>query len=210
MVEVLDGVAARIKPRIRSLIRVKHLYSLATLLTMYKMQVWSIIEYQTPALMLVCPSQLDRLDKIQRWFLHEVELTDVQAFCVHNVAPPSLRQTIGLLGFLHKVVLGTAHPAIREYFELDDRPPPYPWFHTKCLKDKQDSTQFWPLWRRSLFSYISIYNRLPQSFVDSTSVSEFQSKLTSEAKRRAEGADNSWRKRFSSCEDVLPIAQHGA
>ena len=50
----------------------------------------------------------------------------------------------------------------------------------------------------------------PESFVDSMSVSEFQSKLTSKAKRMAEGADEACRKAFSSCDDVLAMAERGA
>ena len=209
MKETLDKVASRIKPRIRALLRVRQLYSLETLLTMYKMQVWSIIEYQNPGLMLVCPSQLKRLDRIQRWFLHELGLSDTEAFLQHNVAPPSLRRTIGVLGFLHKAQLGLAHPGVRAFFEQEHPGAPrFPHLHNKRLKDKSEGvTTQWPLFRRSVLEYISIYNRLPQAFADATSVSSFQTLLTKEAKRRAEAALDNWRESFTSCGDVLAIAR---
>ena len=176
---------------------------------MYKMQVWSIIEYQNPGLMLVCPSQLKRLDRIQRWFLHELGLTDTEAFLQHNVAPPSLRRTMGVLGFLHKAQLGLAHPGVRAFFELEDPARPrFPQLHNKMLKDKgQNKPTQWPLFRRSVLEHISIYNRLPQAFADAASISGLQTLLTREAKRRAEAALDNWRESFISCGDVLAIAR---
>ena len=35
---------------------------------------------------------LDRLDSLQRHFLHEIELIEEQAFLYYNFAPPSLRR----------------------------------------------------------------------------------------------------------------------
>ena len=53
---------------------------------------------------------------MQRGFLFEVGMDDAQAFVEFNFAPPSLRRAIAMLGFVHKRVLGTCHPALAEAF----------------------------------------------------------------------------------------------
>ena len=149
------------------------------------------------------------MDRIQRWFLHELGLTDTEAFLEHNVAPPSLRRTIGVLGFLHKAQLGSVHPGIKSFFKMDDpERPRFPQLHNKMMYDQSVGVnQQWPLFRRSVLNFISIKNRLPQTFADATSVSSFQTLLTKEAKRRAEAAQINWRESFTTCGDVLAIAR---
>ena len=63
------------------------------------------------------------------------------------------------------------------------------------------------LFERSLWSYIHMYNRLPQSYVDMPSVSGLQAKLTHVAKERAKGGDPSWRQAHQDCGQILGL--HG-
>ena len=51
-------------------------------------------------------SSLERIDSMQRRFLHALEVSEEYAFTQHNFAPPSVRRDIGMLGLLHKRVLG--------------------------------------------------------------------------------------------------------
>ena len=101
----LESVLDRTRPKIRALLRLKDLYSVSSMLNQYKSHIWGITEYSNGVLILAPPSQLQRLDKLQRWYLHELGLSDKEAFVDHNFAPPSLRRAIGILGFLHKRVL---------------------------------------------------------------------------------------------------------
>ena len=71
------------------------------------------------ALILALPTQLQRIDKMQRWFLDELDMTDTEAFVVYNFAPPSIRRRIGILGFLHKRVLEVCHPAMVKDLKLE-------------------------------------------------------------------------------------------
>ena len=97
----LESVLTRIRPKIRALLRLKDLYTGSSMLNQYKSHIWGITEYSNGVLILAPPSQLNRLDKVQRWYLHELGMSDKEAFISHNFAPPSLRRAIGILGFLH-------------------------------------------------------------------------------------------------------------
>ena len=52
---------------------------------------------------------LDKIDQVQRNFLHKLEISESEAFLEYNFAPTVLRRTIGILGLLHKRVLGQCH-----------------------------------------------------------------------------------------------------
>ena len=150
------------------------------------------------------PSQLKRLDKVQRGFLQDIGMTDTEAFVVHNFAPPSLRRCIGLLGLLHKRVLGKCHPGLAhvlpfaEGLQAD--------YHSKALYPYSDMQHYQArLYRRSLFAYVLIYNRLPQALVDLPSVKCFQSKLTHLAKHRAQIDQEGWRSSFQNCEEIVKM-----
>jgi hypothetical protein len=102
----IESLLCKIRPKIRALLRLQHLYSPATMLDQNKSHVWNVKEYPNGALIMAAPRQLRRLDKVQRWYLHELALTDTDAFIKYNFAPPSLRRAIGMLGFIHKRTLG--------------------------------------------------------------------------------------------------------
>ena len=106
----IEYILAKARPKIRAMLRLKHMFSHASLIGKYKTHIWGFSEYSNGAIILACDSQAKRIDKMQRWFLHELGITDTEAFKTHNVAPPSLRRRIGILGFLHKRVLQQCHP----------------------------------------------------------------------------------------------------
>ena len=131
-------------------------------------------------------------------------MTDTEAFVVHNFAPPSLRRCIGLLGLLHKRVLGKCHPGLAhvlpfaEGLQAD--------YHSKALYPYSDMQHYQArLYRRSLFAYVLIYNRLLQALVDLPSVKCFQSKLTHLAKHRAQIDQEGWRNPFQNCEEIVKM-----
>ena len=112
MLPCLEKLLTKIRPKIRALLRLKHLYSVKDMLNQYKCHIWGLKEFSNGALILAAPNQLQRLDKVQRWYLHERGITDTEAFVSYNFAPPSMRRSIGLLGFLHKRGLGMCHPTM--------------------------------------------------------------------------------------------------
>ena len=145
--------------------------------------------------------QVKKLDSVQRGYPREINMTDTEAFVNHNFTPPSLRRCIGLLGLLHKRVLGKCHPGLCHILPfaqgLDAD------YHSKTLHPFADKQDFQArLYRRSLFAYILVYNRLPQALVDMPSVKDFQSKLTALAKHRAQTDQESWRRSYQDCDEI--------
>ena len=55
--------------------------------------------------------QLARIDRAQNRFLRELGLSSEQALLDHNFPSPQIRRNIGILGLLHKRVLGLCHPS---------------------------------------------------------------------------------------------------
>jgi len=141
---------------------------------------------------------------MQRWFLHELEVTDLDTFKIYNFALPSLRRRIGLLGFLHKCVLEQCHPYLLIAFPMQVFPDHFQIFHNRTLRTFLDEViSHRPLYFRSVYGYTLIYNRLPQSLVNSPSVKTFQSRLTQIARYGAENGDSQWRHAFADDADVL-------
>ena len=122
---------------------------------------------------------------MQRWYLHELGISDQDAFVNHNFAPPSLRRHIGLLGFLHKRVLGECHPALCQALPFGPvgiaaR------YHSKHLETFSGEIICNDrMYERSLYAFTRVYNRLPQSLADTPSVSTLQAGLTHMAKEKA-------------------------
>ena len=128
------------------------------------------------------------------------------------MAPLKLRRDISLLGFLQKRVLGMSHPSFASLF------PFAPWRtgsvyaggrparprHNKQLRNHHatimNSEQ---LWRRSVFSMVFTYNRLPQDVVDLEDVSEFQTALTNHAKSLLQAGVPDWELEYDSCKNCL-------
>jgi hypothetical protein len=134
---------------------------------------------------------LAQIDNSQRHFVEEIGETEANVFLKFNFAPPTLRRNIAMLGMIHKKVLGKCHPS------FDALLPP-----KGLVEEDRHSKQIYPHWNevkahralfnRSIFGMVDIYNNLPQTFVDTQTVSEFQAKLTDIAKLRCERMDLEW------------------
>ena len=180
----IDELLCRVRPKVKSLVRTRRLYNHKDMLRLFKTHIWNYLEYHNGVIQHAAASQLERLEDLQRGFLEEIHLTEQVAFLDYNFAPLCLRRDIGLLGFLHKRVLGKCHIAIIRFFGF--RPHGAPW-HDKQLDSKMDECNRRPaLYKRSMFHMVDVYNRLPQDVVDIDSVSAFQSCLTRIAKSRCE------------------------
>ena len=109
---------------------------------------------------------------MRRWFLHELDMSDIEAFAIHNFASPSLRRRIEILGFLHKRVLNECHPALAEF--LLPMPGHALRYHDRPLDSRWDDVRGHSrLYNRSLYMYILMYNRLPREIVETRSVCAF-------------------------------------
>ena len=143
---------------------------------------------------------LDKVGQVQSNFLHKLNISEREAFLEFNFAPTILRRNIGILGLIHKRVLGLCHPSFEALL---------PWYgqrfpesrglgHSKQLYGHSCEINFnRALFGRSIFAMIDIYNNLPQGVVDIGSVASFQSTLTSIAKERCKQNMNDWHLSFN-------------
>ena len=201
MEAAVDAILATARPKVNALLRTRGLYDLSNMFMQYKTHVWGLAEYHNGCILHASWTTLSKLDRLQRHFVHELLLTEESAFIDYNFAPPSLRRQIGILGFIHKRVLGGCHIAIAQLL---------PWaqhhgiWHTKQI-DCHNSQCICRhnLFNRSLFGVAQIYNRLPQQLVDIASVKHFQAALTNIAKRHCSLGHADWKSIFASSATVL-------
>ena len=106
MDQAIDRILIQIRPKIRAILRTRKYYPAKVLINQFKTHVWSLMEIHNGAIFHASTTLLERLDSVQRSFLHELEITEECAFIDHNFAPPTLRRNIGILGLLQKRVLG--------------------------------------------------------------------------------------------------------
>ena len=200
MESAIDQVACEVRPKIKALIRSRPYYSLEDMITQFKTHVWGKIEYHHGATLHACESALSKIDLLQTNFVRDLRITPEMAFLDYNLAPLSLRRDIGLLGFIHKRVLGECHMAVKTllpFSDIENR------WHSKQLETHIDNcvgrhTLYW----RSLFGLIHVYNRLPEHIINVNSVKEFQSRLTQSARQRCSDWDANWAKAFRNCAEL--------
>ena len=143
---------------------------------------------------------LEKLDTIHYNFLRDLNLNPSEAFMEFNFAPPKLRRNIGILGLLHKRVLGLSHPLFQELLPFcSDVPGSFSQGqHDKQLYGHLPDVSFQlVLYCRSIFAMTYVYNRLPQSVIDCRTISLFQRCLTKSAREACFAGDLDWVDFFS-------------
>ena len=100
----------------KAILRRQRYFSTPELVRLYKAHVLSYIESGTPGFFHAAASNLDCIEKIQRRFLRAVGLSEERALLDYRLAPLQTRRCIGILGFLHRVVLGQVSAQIFDLF----------------------------------------------------------------------------------------------
>jgi len=192
----VERILSQIRPKIKALLRTKSHYDVKDMIAQFKTHIWGLMEGHNGAIFHASRSILQQLDLCQQHYLREIGLTESEAFLHYNFAPPVLRRNIGILGLLHKRVLGKCHPM---YEELLPRLPqrPFPERHDKQLSGRvlEVNSQI-GLYRRSIFAMTSVYNCLPHYVVDYKCVSSFQKALTDIARTRCANLAPRWQYTF--------------
>ena len=119
MDKAIDEILSRIKPKVTALLRTRAYYSERALIAQFKTHIWEIVKKDNRGIFHASLSLLDKLDNVQDRFLHKLGVTAEHAFLTYNLAPPTLRRNIGILGMIHKRVLGQCHPSLNHVL---------PWF----------------------------------------------------------------------------------
>ena len=119
-----------------------------------------------------------------------MHITSEVAFSDYNFASPTLRRDIGILGFIHKRVLGLCHPGIEKLLPFLGSTGPW---HGKQL-DSHTGVCIYRhnLFFKSLFGHVCVYNRLQPYLVEFKTVKEFQRELTAIARSRCLGGVDQW------------------
>ena len=188
----------------KSLLRVRRFYTVLDLVGLYKSHVLSYIEYRTAGVHFASTSVLNGLDDVQRNFLRQLDLNEIDAFMSFNVAPLCVRRDIAVLGVIHRAALREGPPQLWKFFIAD-------------LESRRDSRTVvrhayqlveWPagrnleVMRRSALGMIRVYNLLPEDVVVSCNVKSFQKALTQLVRDRVVARDDRW-KYVLSCRHQL-------
>ena len=111
-----------------------------------------------------------------------------------------------MLGFLHKRSLGLCHSLVKELLPLATDRGIVGDFHNKAMYTYSgEVSHHRRLYDRSIFKYVHMYNRLPQVVVDTSTVKEFQAKLTHIAKLRASRNQETWRQAYQEQGDLVAM-----
>ena len=181
MRQAIERIMSQVRPKILAILRTKQHYSVKDLIGQFKTHIWGIMAQHTGAIFHSANYLLDKLDNCQTRFLNEIGISEIDAFLEFNFAPLRLRRNIGVLGLLHKRVLGLAHPIFQDLLPFHDHSQhgASTGNHTRQLYGHALDVVFQSsLYHKSIFSMVHIYNRLPQKTIDKKTVSDFQRDLT--------------------------------
>ena len=201
----------------KALLRCRRFYSQGELVKLYKAQVLSFIESRTPAIHHAAPSVLDAIDRVQRRFLREVGLSEIDALIRHRLAPLSARRDIAMLGLVHRVSHGRAPGPLVDL--LSAGPPqhvrPAEASVTRGILRRHDRQMpeyisrggHTETLRRSCFGLITVWNLLPPEVANAKRTKTCQKLLQKCLVQRALRApDSEWQHFFLKDARVMPIS----
>ena len=84
----IDHVLNKARPRIIAMLRTRDKYSTESMIQQYKSHVLGLLEHSSSSILHACDSQLQRLDSVQRRFLHGLALTEEIPFRVYILLHP--------------------------------------------------------------------------------------------------------------------------
>ena len=198
--------------RLRAILRARRFFSTRQLVHLFKAQVLSYLESGSLAFIHAPPTTMAPVDRIVRRFLREVGLSEAEALLEYNLAPLESRRHIAALGVLHKRVLGILPESLADFFPLSDglrsnhRTRLLQSRHNCQLRDpiRGSETQ---IYKRSVFGYVAIYNRLPQKAVNEKSLKGFQAKLQNAMRQALRLGHSDWASVFSFASRTSDIAR---
>ena len=200
--------------KVRSLLRCRRFYTTPELVKLYKSQVLSYIESRTAAIHHAAPSVLDAVDRVQRRFLREIGLTELEALEKFRLAPLPARRDMAMLGLIHRVCHGLAPAPLADLFTARQWSRPSSAITTKSsrLRHGRQLTDFVGMGghtetlRRSCFGLVTIWNLLPPIVVDSKTTKQCQRSLQKSLLNRAKAfPDSRWQHFFLEDARVMPI-----
>ena len=196
--------------RLKALLRVRRFFTVYQMVMLYKAQVLSFLESGCSVFIYTPATTMKLIDRIQARFLHAIGLSEVSAFLDFNLAPMIIRRQITALGILHKRILGLTPSVITELLPFAVRNPLTHQtrlavrLHDKQLEDRASGIVT-EMFRRSLFGYVGIYNRLPQGCINLPNVKSFQAHLQSSLRNQVQMGNPAWRDLLASLNRISDI-----
>ena len=208
MSTAITKIMNKAKPKLKALLRTQPYYTTTELFTQYKTHILPLLESCSGAIYHSTTTALAPITALFTTFLRATNTTPLDAFTQHNLAPPTLRRDIAMLGLLHKTTLRKAHSDFTTLF------PPSTYTHRHDTRlaqrrhDKQlhelcDGTQTEQL-NRSIFALTRIYNLLPQAIINATTIHRFQTLLTRTARNFAHEHPDTFDTFFSPRQPTTP------
>ena len=188
MDEETERLTKKVKPKVKASVRTRPFYSVADMVVQYKTHIWPHFESTVGAYFHAADTYLCKLDAIQTGYLQNIQLPVQEAFLDHTFAPLRVRRDIGILGLLHKCVLGEELASLAQFFpQSSARPHSYStrfagYRHDRQIEDYCDASKP-DFFDRSILGMAYVYNLLPQQVVVSPTVPNFQHKLSAMAKQ---------------------------
>ena len=104
------------KWKLKAILRTRKINTSDGLISLYKAQVLSYIEYRTAAIYHACSTSLAALETVQTKLLQAAGVTEVEALINFHLAPLSARRDMALLGLIHRTVLGKGPSQFKKFF----------------------------------------------------------------------------------------------
>ena len=163
MKEAIDEAASPVGWEIARILKARSRINVEQLVNLYKSWVLSYVEYRTPCLYHAAAFDLENLDKLQRTFLAELGISELEAMQHCKLAPLGARRDMAMLGVLHRVALGKGPSSIAGFF-----PRASGVTHDYHLRSQQHSRALHcdmadlrlEVWRNSLLGLTAVCNRL--------------------------------------------------
>ena len=196
---VMEDEAKRIRkkarPKVKALLGTTGYYDVKAMMKQFKSHVLCLLEASSCSIFHASQVHLESVDKVQTQFVHALGLTEEEAFLTHNLAPLKLRRDIAMMGLLHKIQLGLAHPDFenllpREHDSIDRAPTRH-----AARRHGRQFKEFWgnsSYFNHSIFGAVRVYNVLPTYAVSAKSVHDFQHLLTKDARFQCQLGNASW------------------
>ena len=197
MDNAVHEIALEANWRLKSLLRCRRFFDVASMFRLYKSQVLSFIEARTAGIYHLPSFFLTPIDNIQRRFLEAVDIDPIRALLDFNLAPLCTRRDVSMLGFLHRFALGLAPAEFGQFIKRKSVSTYNRGWAVKCeLHDNQihdpiDGTHT-RMMERSIFALVYPYNSLPLGVAKLTCVSAFQRALQRGVKKAATSQEHGW------------------
>ena len=202
---VMEDETKRIRkkssPKVKAILATRSLYDTKAMVQQFKTHVLCLLEQSAGAVYHASETHLSSLDRVQTHFVHELGLSEVEAFVLFNLAPLKLRRDIAVLGLLHKVQLGEAHPDFEQLFPKIAEFTPAARTRTAARRHGRQFQEFTGnsyYFNHSVFGAVRIYNLLPayavyaKNKIGEESVQAFQTALTKDAKFKCKLGGEDW------------------